>query len=67
MLIYLFIFVFLPFSWAAPTAYGVSQARDQIRAVATGLHHRSRQLWILNPLRKTRDRTCDLMVLNQIH
>ena len=24
---------------AAPTAYGSSQARRQIRAVATGLHH----------------------------
>jgi len=24
---------------AAPTAYGVSQARSQIRAIAAGLHH----------------------------
>ena len=34
------IFFFLSFchSWAAPAAYGGSQARGQIRAVATGLH-----------------------------
>ena len=34
---YLFLFVFLPFSWAAPTAYGGSQARGLIGAAATGL------------------------------
>ena len=40
------IFLFLSFSfflffffWAAPTAYGASQARGLIGAVATGLHH----------------------------
>ena len=26
-------------SWAAPAAYGGSQARGLIKAVATGLHH----------------------------
>ena len=31
------------------------------------LHHRSQQRWILNPLSKARDRTCNLMVPCQIH
>ena len=31
--------IFFVFSRAAPAAYGGSQARDLIRAVATGLHH----------------------------
>ena len=34
-----FFFVFLPFSRAAPAAYGGSQARDLIRAVTSSLHH----------------------------
>jgi len=34
---YLFFFVFLLFLWTALAAYGGSQARGQIRAVATGL------------------------------
>ena len=33
----LFCFVFLLFLWAAPVAYGGSQARGRIGAVATGL------------------------------
>ena len=33
-----FFFFFLSFM-AAPTAYGVSQVRDRIRAAAAGLHH----------------------------
>ena len=37
LFIYLFIFVFFAFSWAAPTAYGGSQARGLIGAVATDL------------------------------
>ena len=36
-LIFFFFFVLLPFSWAAPVAYGVSQARGRIGAVAAGL------------------------------
>ena len=36
---FLFFFVFLPFPWAAPAAYGGSQARGLIRAVAASLHH----------------------------
>ena len=34
-----FSFLFFFFFWAAPTAYGGSQARGQIRAAATGLAH----------------------------
>ena len=34
---FFFFFVFLPFSWAAPAAYGGSQARGQIGAAATSL------------------------------
>ena len=41
-------------------AYGGSQARGQIRAVAAGLHHRSQQRQILNPLSKARDRILTL-------
>ena len=37
-LLLLLFFVFLLFLWAAPTAYGGSQARGLIGAVATGLH-----------------------------
>ena len=58
-------------------AYGGSQARDWIRAVAAGLHHRhsnagtklhhsSWQHQILNPLSKARDGTCVLMDASQI-
>jgi len=36
---FFFFFVFLLFLWAAPMAYGGSQARGLIGAVATGLHH----------------------------
>jgi len=35
--VFVFVFVFLLFLWAAPEAYGGSQARGQIGAVATGL------------------------------
>jgi len=38
---YLFIYLFIclfAISWAAPAAYGGSQARGRIGAVATGLH-----------------------------
>ena len=75
--IYLFIYGLFAFSRAAPSAYGGSQARSLIRAVATGLcqshsnsgsnhvcdlHHSSRQRQILNPLSKARDQTRNLMV-----
>ena len=32
-------FFFFFFPWATPTAYGSSQTRDGIRAVAASLHH----------------------------
>ena len=43
-MLFIYFFVFLSFvvvaiSWAAPTAYGGSQARGQIGAVAASLHH----------------------------
>ena len=62
---------------AIPTAYGGSQARDQIRAAAEAyttviamwypsricnLHHSSWQCCILNPPSKARDRTRILIV-----
>ena len=66
-------FVCLSFR-VAPTAYGGSQARDHIEAVAAclchsnarseppcDLHHSSQQCWILNPLSEARDGTCVLM------
>ena len=60
---------------ATPEAYGSSEARDHIRAVAVGLHHSHsntrpkprlqptpcfQQCWILNPLSEARDGTCVL-------
>ena len=65
----LFVFV-VAISWAAPAAYGGTQARGQIGAVATSLrqsqvcnlHHSSRQRRIVNPLSKGRDRTLNLMI-----
>ena len=47
---------------AAPTAYGGSQARGLIRAVAAGLHHSSQHCWILNPLSEARDGIHNVMV-----
>ena len=35
----IFFLFFFAISWAAPAAYGGSQARGQIEAVATGLRH----------------------------
>ena len=55
---------------AAPMAYGGSQARVRIRAIAAGLHHISQQHWILNPLSEARDQTCittSIMDASQIH
>ena len=77
----LFVFVLLFFR-AAPTVYGSSQARGQIRATAAGLHtatathalncvcnlhHSSWQSWIPDPTREARDQTCILMDTSQIH
>ena len=38
-IIFLFIFIFFVISWATPGAYGGSQARGPIGAVAAGLRH----------------------------
>ena len=46
--------------------YRGSQARGQIRAVPTGLHHRSPQHQILSSLSEAKDRTCVLMDASQI-
>ena len=60
------IFFFFFFK-AASLAYGSSQTRDQIGAVAFGLYHSSQQGWILNPLSETRDQNCILIHASQIH
>ena len=39
ILFFFFLSFFFAISGAAPAAYGGSQARGQIRAVAAGLHH----------------------------
>ena len=59
--IYLFIFVFCLFRFT-PMAYGRSQARGGIGAVAASLRHSLQQRQIPNPLSETRDRTHNLMV-----
>ena len=63
--------------WATPAAHGGSQARSQIGAVA-GLQPQQHRVhaesattahgngWILNPLSKSRDRTCVLIDASQI-
>ena len=77
----LFAILFFCLFRAAPVAYGGSQARGWIRAVAAGLwhshsiagselclnlYHRSRQHQILNPLSKAKHQTCILMDASQI-
>ena len=75
-------FFFFGLFRAASSAYGDSQARGQIRAVAAGLHHSyskagsethlqpthhsSQQRWILNPLSEGRNRTCVFTDASQI-
>ena len=46
--------VVVVFFRAIPTAYGSSQTRGSVRAIAAGLCHSSWQRWILNPLNKAR-------------
>ena len=66
--VYSVIYLLFAISWAAPAAYGDSQARGLIGAVAAGLHHShsnagsvcdlhhsSRQQRILNPLSEARN------------
>ena len=78
-IILFFIFCLFRLFRATPAAYGGSQARDLIRAVAAGLRHshaRSKprlqptpQLMAtpdVNPLSKARDRTLNLMVPSRV-
>ena len=72
----LYLFVYLSFSRATPAAYGGSQARGRIGALAAGLCHShskpdlshvcdlhsSWQRQIIDPLTEARDQTHDLMV-----
>ena len=74
---FFFFFFFFGFSRAVPMAYGSSQAKESNQSCScqptlhshsnTGseqvcdLHHSSEQCQILNPLCKTRDRSCVLM------
>ena len=51
---------------AAYGAYGASQARGPIGAVADGLHHRSWQRQILNPLSEATDQTHVLMYASRV-
>ena len=51
---------------ATPRAYGGSQARGRIEAIAANIHHSSQQHQILNPLSEARDGTCMLMDASQI-
>ena len=66
-----FVCLFVCHFRAKPAAYGGSQARGPMGARATAtpdlshvcyLYHSSQQRWILNPLSKARNRTCNLMV-----
>ena len=52
-----FIYLFLFFFRAEPLAYGVSQARGQIRAVATGLCHSHSNMGFKLHLRATLELT----------
>ena len=64
---------------AIPIAYGGSQARGLIGAVAAratatpdlrrvcDLHHSARQRWILNPLSEARDQIRNLVIPSRIH
>jgi len=71
-LLFFFFFGLFAISWADPVAYGGSQARGPIGAVATGLRQSHSKVGseprlqptpqLVNPLSKGRDRTCNLMV-----
>ena len=81
MFLFIFLSFYLVFSRAAPSAYGGSQARGQIGAVAAGLYQSHSDLGSelnlrptpqlmaapdLNPLSEARDRTRNIMVPSQI-
>ena len=76
-----YIYIFFCLFRAEPAAYGCSQVRGRIRAVASGLatatavqdlshicnpHHRSQQCWILNSLSEARDQTRILMDTSKV-
>ena len=75
---YFLILFFCLFLGPQPVAFGGSQARGLIRAVAATAtatwdptcicdpHHCSQQHQILNPLSEARDQTCNLMVPSQV-
>ena len=63
---FVFFFFIFCFFRVAPVAYGSPQARALVGAVAAGLHHSSRQCWVLNPLGEARGRTRTLMVPSRI-
>ena len=78
---FFFFFFFFCLFRASHSAYGGSQARDQIRATAASLYHSHSNIgsepylqttpqlkarWILNPLSKTRDQTRILMDTSRI-
>ena len=82
MISFWFGLVWFLFFRPAPTAYGSSQARGDIRAAAASrgqshnnarlihicdLHHSSQQSQIFNPLSKARDQTCILLDTSQVH
>ena len=77
----LFFYFYFCLFRVTPVAYRGSQARDWIRAGASGLHHApampdpsricdvhhsTRQRWILNELSEARDQTCILVDTSQI-
>ena len=64
---FIYIYFFSLLFRAAPVAYGGSQARGLIRAVAAGLPHSSQQRRILNPLSEAGDQTCISMDASRIH
>ena len=81
LFLFFLFFLFLPFLGLLPAAYGGSQARGLIGAVAADLrhshskagsepcrdlYHSSRQCQIFNPLSKATDQTHNLMVPGQI-
>ena len=65
LLLFVCLFVSVFFR-AVPAAHGSSQARGQIGAVATSLHHSSWQHQTLNPLIEVRDRTQVLMGTSRV-
>ena len=64
--LFFFFFCLFAISRAASMAYGGSQARGLIGAVAAGLHHSSHQGQILNPLSEAMDQTRNLMLPSRI-